>query len=171
MSRLLSLRLAAFRKEREVSALMSVSPLRVLLVEDQFLIAKQLEVIIEGEGHNVIGIATNRDEACNLAIAAEPDIAFVDISLADGPTGMEVADFIAENCRAEVVFTTANKRRLPPDFCGAIGIVEKPFTRAGMVAALNYIAEQVRKTRMNMERPESLQLSPRYLALWHPVQS
>jgi two-component system, response regulator PdtaR len=144
---------------------MSTKLLRVLLVEDQFLIAKQLEAIVSGAGHKVVGIATNREEACALAMSENPDIAFVDVSLADGPTGTEIAQFISDNCDARVLFTTANRRRLPDNFCGAIGIVDKPFTANGILLALNYIISTWSGGKVpELKMPTSLSLSPAYAA-------
>ncbi len=145
---------------------MSAQPLKVLLVEDQYLIARQLEAIVESAGHIVIGIATSQQEACSLATEHAPDLAIVDVSLSDGPTGLETAYFINQNCGAKVVFATANVRRLPADFCGAIGVVEKPFTRLGMVSVVNYVASQIHAGFRQMTKPESLLLSPKYVELW-----
>ena len=145
---------------------MTCLPLRILIVEDQFLIAKQLELIVAAEGHLVVGTCDNSEAACALARATRPDIAFVDVSLSDGATGLDVATYITEHCSAHVVFTTANRRRVPPDFCGAIGVVEKPFTRVGLGSAINYITARVRETRGLRIKPESLSLSPHYSARW-----
>lgn len=140
--------------------------LRILIVEDQFLIAKQLELIMTSAGHVVVGICDTREAACDLAKSEKPDIAFVDVSLADGSTGLEVATYITGHCAAHVVFTTANRRRVPPDFCGAIGVVEKPFSRTGLVSVINYIAARIRQTCDLLTKPESLSLSPHYSARW-----
>ena len=145
---------------------MSNPALRVIIVEDQVLIAKQLEMIVLSAGHVVVGMADSRDTACDLAVATSPDIAFVDISLVDGVTGIDVANTIAEQCNTHVVFTTANRRRLPPDFCGAIGLVEKPFSRAGLLAALHYLAASLRGGGAASKKPDSLVLSPTYAVLW-----
>ena len=66
----------------------------VLIVEDQFLVALDLEHIIASAGYPVVGIATARTEIESLAVS--PKIAFVDINLRDGPTGVEMAGQIAE---------------------------------------------------------------------------
>ena len=143
--------------------------LRILIVEDQFLVAKQLEWIVEEAGHTVVGSAATRDEACSLAAAEPIDLAFVDLSLADGSSGLEVASFLAEHSEARVVFATANRRRLPDDYCGAIGVVEKPFTQSGMLSALTYVAARIREPAEPVSKPESLQLSPSYRRRWQPA--
>ena len=140
--------------------------LRVLIVEDQFLVAKQLEWIVEEAGHIVVGSAATREEACSLAATGPIDLAFVDVSLGDGSSGLDVAHDLARHTEARVVFATANRRRLPDDYCGAIGVVEKPFTQSGILSALTYVAARMRNGTEPLSKPESLQLSPSYRALW-----
>jgi response regulator NasT len=61
--------------------------LRILIVEDQFLIAKQLETIAAQAGHGIVGLAANGQQACDLALSTAPDVVFVDISLGKGLRG------------------------------------------------------------------------------------
>ncbi len=145
---------------------MTGAALKILIVEDHLLIAKQLELIIVGAGHQVVGTALDGTKACMLADATQPDIVFLDVRLAGGPSGLDVAAAIAETCRAHVVFTTANRRLLPPDYCGAIGVVEKPFTRLGLLSALRFIASRIRQSEAAIAAPDSLLLSPLYEARW-----
>lgn len=139
---------------------------RVLIVEDQFLIAKQVEMILRGAGYGVAGTATNQADAIRLAAAAEPDLALVDLSLADGITGMVIGRWIAENTGAAVVFTTANMRRLPVDLCGAVGVLEKPFTKFELLSAMRYLAARLADDRHQPPRPNGLILSPEGAARW-----
>ena len=145
---------------------MSVRSLRVLIVEDQLLIGKQLETILTGAGHDVLATIDNADDAREAVVAAGPEIVFLDVSLSDGATGLDVARFVAERSDAHVVFTTANHRRIPPDYCGGVGVVEKPFTRAGILSAVNYIAARLSDCANIARIPESLKLSPAYRARW-----
>ena len=142
------------------------SALRILIVEDHLLIARQLEMIAVSAGHDVVGTAATGDEACVLAQSTDPDIVLLDVSLAGPASGADVAGFIAKRCRARVLFTTANLRRLPSDLCGAIGVVEKPFTRAGRLAALRYISARISDSDDRLSAPNSLHLSPAYSASW-----
>ncbi|MCG6121317.1 MAG: response regulator [Microvirga sp.] len=134
--------------------------LKILIVEDQFLIAKQVEWIVTTAGHHVIGIAGTLSDACRLAMAEEPHLAFVDLSLADGQTGAAVGQFIKNACKTEVVYTTANLRLLPDDFAGALGAVEKPFTKGDLLAALAYIVAIVTNGLVPAQVPNSLKLAP-----------
>jgi CheY-like chemotaxis protein len=131
---------------------------KILIVEDQFLIARQVEMIVSAAGHRVVGIASSLAEACRMGTASGPDIAFVDLSLADGLTGAAVARFLIDECHASVVYTTANLRRLPQDLSGAFGAVEKPFTKGGLLAALGYVVAVVRDGLCPDKVPRSLNL-------------
>ena len=69
-----------------------IEPLKVLIVEDEALLAMELESLVEEAGHSVVGWATSSAEAKAMVDSTEADIAFVDIHLTDGPTGVEVAE-------------------------------------------------------------------------------
>lgn len=151
---------------------MTRASLRVLIVEDQFLIAKQIELVLGGCGHTIVGVAADMAGALTLASSLKPDLTLVDVSLADGVTGPAIARHIAEKDQGAVLFTTANVRRLPTDFCGAIGSIEKPFTQAGLVAAIDYIESQIINAERNSKaastsKPSSLKLSPRFDTLFN----
>ena len=143
---------------------MAASGLKILIVEDQFLIAKQVEMIALAGGHRIVGIADTLAAACRLAMEVEPDVALVDLSLADGVTGTAIGQFIKEQCNAEVVYMTANISRLPDDFIGALGVVEKPFARSDLLAALGYIAAIVLDGLRPENVPPGLRLAPAHMS-------
>jgi CheY-like chemotaxis protein len=120
--------------------------LRILIVEDEFLIALELESLLQDAGHDVVGIAATSDEAMALGQQLAPDLAFVDIHLADGLTGIDVARNLSEQHHVTVLFMTANAKRIPEDFAGARGVIAKPYTERGVREALAYVtAEQEQK--------------------------
>lgn len=117
------------------------SPPRILVVEDEILIALGLELLAEDAGYEPLGIATTAEDAIELA-RARPEVAIVDIQLADGPTGIDMARRLAAGGTA-VLFTTANLRRIPEDFAGALGVVAKPYTERSVSEALAFMADHV----------------------------
>jgi len=143
-------------------------PLTVLIVEDEALLAMELELLVEEAGHSVVGSATSSADARRLVDEVEADIAFVDVHLADGPTGIDVAEYIARHKRSMVVFLTANPRRLPENLAGAVGVIAKPYTLNGLQAALQYLQEGVRRPPPVSELPVGFTLSPRFAADWAP---
>lgn len=121
----------------------NVKPLRILIVEDEFLIALELESLLQEAGHDVVGIAASSEEAVALSRELSPDLAFVDIHLADGLTGIDVARELSDQHHVTVLFMTANAKRIPEDFAGARGVIAKPYTERGVKEALAYVtAEQ-----------------------------
>ena len=116
-----------------------VKPLRILIVEDEFLIALELESLLQDEGHDVVGIAASSDEAIALGQQFAPDLALVDIHLADGLTGVDVARRLTDEHHVTVLFMTANAKRIPEDFVEAHGVIAKPYTERGVHQALDYV--------------------------------
>ncbi len=140
--------------------------LRVLIVEDEALLAMELEALVEDAGHSVAGWAISSEEALTMADELGADIALVDVHLIDGPTGIEVAQYIADKELSAVVFMTANPKRIPDSFVGAIGVIAKPYTLNGVTSALRYLQEGVRRPPPVSELPVGFTLSPAYASDW-----
>lgn len=136
--------------------------LRVLIVEDEVLIALELEDLLAEAGHVPVGIAATSEEAMRLGHDLKPDVALVDIHLADGPTGVEVARSLGGADGTTVVFMTANGRRIPPDFAGAVGAIGKPYSERSVRSALSYFADR-RDGRIaaSAPPPDGVTLPPR----------
>lgn len=120
----------------------NAKPLRILIVEDEFLIALELESLLQDQGHDVVGIAATSDHAMALGQQLAPDLAFVDIHLADGLTGIDVARKLSDQHRVTVLFMTANAKRIPEDCAGARGVIAKPYTERGVKEALAYVTAE-----------------------------
>lgn len=111
---------------------------RVLIVEDEFLIALDLGATVEGMGMQVAGLANDREQALRLAPLA--DIAFVDVNLADGPTGPEIGRRLAQEHGIAVVFMTGNPEAVVDGVKGAIGVVQKPVMPSVVEQLVKYLA-------------------------------
>lgn len=143
--------------------------LRIVLVEDEMLLVLQLEMLLEDAAHAVVGTAGSSGEALDVAGQVQADLALVDIHLADGPTGVEVGRALAR--RMAVVFMTANPRRIPEDFCGAVGVIAKPYTQRGLNEALSYLAGAMRHPPPTLAPPLSLVLAPAFKERWAVAQA
>lgn len=132
--------------------------LRLLIVEDEALVQLELEMVARDAGHEVVACAMSSGDALAQGTALKPDLALVDIHLADGPTGVTLARRLGEQ-GVPVVFMTANARRLPGDFAGALGVIAKPYTETGIVDALDYLAATLRAVPAR-PLPTSLTLAP-----------
>ncbi|UXS05555.1 response regulator [Agrobacterium tumefaciens] len=113
--------------------------MKVMIVEDEMLLAMELESEVEMAGHQVSGHAMNSEQARTLMATSRPDFAFVDIHLQDGPTGIDVGRELAK-LEVPYVFVSGNIKKIPDDFAGALGAIEKPYTMNGMKNALSYIS-------------------------------
>ncbi|BAV66311.1 response regulator [Sphingobium cloacae] len=107
---------------------------RVLIVEDEILVALEIEQIVQDAGLDVIAIAADRTEA--LAAASRCDIALVDLNLRDGPTGPGIGMELARRHHVRVIYVTANPAQIGPASNVAIGCVTKPFDAQCISAAL-----------------------------------
>lgn len=113
-----------------------MSGAKILIVEDEIVVATHLEAIIEDRGHCSVGIAPDLRTAVELA-AMKPDVALVDINLRDGPTGPEIAKQLAQYGVA-VLFVTANPRMLEAAEVDAVGVLSKPWNEDIILAAVDY---------------------------------
>ena len=118
--------------------------LRVLIVEDEPLLALDVEMMVEDAGHVVVGEGASLHDVEEMGTEVAPDLAFVDMQLADGTTGLEVSALIQKRWTATIiVFVTGNLRMIPPDFAGAHGVIAKPFSRSGFMSAIMYLHEGI----------------------------
>lgn len=104
---------------------------RILIVEDNILLAMELEELIASLGHRPIGPATTRAEAVNLAMRKRPHLILSDIQLRDGTSGIDAVDRIRHDIDIPVIYLTAfpnqlGDRRHEPDSY----VVPKPFSNS-----------------------------------------
>ncbi len=134
-------------------------PLRILIVEDQAILAMELEHVLTDAGHVVVGCAMDQVEALSLAEHAPPDVALVDVNLRDGPTGPDVARALVAAHQSVVVFLTANPEQIPEGFSGAIGALTKPFDDQTIRAVVAFAA-RFRQEKATDHPPGRLRLAP-----------
>lgn len=86
---------------------------RVMVIEDEAIIAMDITAIVREMGHGVTGVARTRKEAVALAASEKPDLILADIQLADNSSGVDaVNDILAQFDNIPVVFITAFPERL-----------------------------------------------------------
>jgi EAL domain-containing protein (putative c-di-GMP-specific phosphodiesterase class I)/AmiR/NasT family two-component response regulator len=103
---------------------------RILIVEDEVLIAHQLRRKLEGLGYQVIGLATNGRDALRIASDDKPDLALMDIVIQGDMDGIETADALIKDHNIPVIYLTAyaddDTLRRAED-TRAYGYILKPF--------------------------------------------
>ena len=86
---------------------------RVMIIEDEAIIAMDLSATVQELGHEITGIARTRAEAVELARRTTPDLILADIQLADNSSGIDaVRDILSAHPEIPVVFITAFPERL-----------------------------------------------------------
>jgi CheY-like chemotaxis protein/DNA-directed RNA polymerase specialized sigma24 family protein len=109
----------------------------VLIIEDEPIIAMDIETIVRDLGHSVTGVAVTRDEAVTQAMAKRPGLVLADIQLADDSSGIDAVKDILSEFQVPVIFITAFPERLltgerpEPTF-----LITKPFQRSTVKAAI-----------------------------------
>jgi len=103
---------------------------RVMIIEDEPIVAMDLEHIVEDLGHQVVGVVRTRRQAVALAAEREPELIVADIQLADGSSGIDAVNEIVGKKGKPVVFVTEH----PGIFLGSAGnrpepvfLLSKPF--------------------------------------------
>jgi CheY-like chemotaxis protein len=112
---------------------------RVMVIEDEAIIAVDIADIVQSIGHTVTGIARTRDEAVALASRERPDLILADIQLADNSSGIDaVNDILGRFPEVPVIFITAFPERLltgerpEPAF-----LIAKPFSEDQVRSAVS----------------------------------
>ena len=94
---------------REIAAQVATD---VLIIEDEPMIAMDLESIVEGLGHRVTGVARTHAEAVKAVDQQKPGLVLADIQLADGSSGLDAVNEMLGSFAVPVIFITAYPDRL-----------------------------------------------------------
>ena len=120
---------------REIAAQVATS---VLIIEDEPIIALDIESMVRDLGHEVTGVARTHREAVEMVKARPPGLVLADIQLADGSSGLDAVNEILLTLDTPVIFITAFPERLltgkkpEPAF-----LVTKPFRPETVKAAIS----------------------------------
>ena len=122
------------RAQRDIEAELATE---VLIIEDEPVIAADIEALVLDLGHRVSAVATTRTEAVAAVRARRPGIVLADIQLADGSSGIDAVNDILKGTDVPVIFITAFPERLltgekpEPAF-----LITKPFQPETVKAAI-----------------------------------
>lgn len=111
---------------------------RILIIEDEALVAMELRFVLEDLGHEVVGTVADARTAREAVAETEIDLALVDIHLSDGPTGIELGRELAQDLGVTVLFMTANPGMLRQGVAGTIGVLSKPTDEPAVQKAVDY---------------------------------
>jgi two-component system, response regulator PdtaR len=113
--------------------------LRVLIVEDEWLTAQEIEAALVEAGYDVVGTAVSADEAIAMARTSKPDLVLMDIRLKGQRDGVDAAVTIFQQSGTRSLFISANndtatRNRAEP--ANPVGWLPKPFSSRQLVSAI-----------------------------------
>ena len=114
-----------------------LAPADILIIEDEIFTALDLEQLVIGLGHRVIGMARTHKESLTLVKRHQPQLIISDIELADGSSGLDAVNEILRGFEAPVIFVTGHAEALltgarpEPAF-----LVAKPFNTETLKAVI-----------------------------------
>ncbi len=109
----------------------------ILIVEDEPLIALDLQYVVEQLGHRVETVARTQVEAVRVALKSRPDLILADVQLADGSSGVAAANEILQRLDAPIIFVTAYPERLLTGHAAEPAfLITKPFNPEAVKAAI-----------------------------------
>lgn len=130
--------------------------MKILVVEDDGMVALLLEDALGEAGHEVVGPVDAADQAKALASAHKPDLMLVDINLKDGETGCSLARDAQHSLGVPTIFVTGSPEKA--ERCAAaLGVLVKPFHADSVVATVE-VAAAMAAGRVPAYIPQELQL-------------
>jgi len=119
--------------------------LRVMIVEDEMLLALDLEDMLMDAGHIVVGQASDMDQAISLAerVEGKVDIAIMDVNLARGSNGVDTAAALRQRWNIPSLFVSGNLDERTRELASQwqpIGFVGKPYSEREVLAAISAVS-------------------------------
>jgi two-component system cell cycle response regulator len=124
---------------------------RILIVEDELVVARHLELTLQDGGYQVVGVAASAGQALFVAGRERPDLVLMDIRLRGHVDGVDTAAMLRAEFGVPVVFVTANtddatlERALE---VGAVGFLAKPFDSRRLHHAIQVALSQRESERL-----------------------
>jgi DNA-binding response OmpR family regulator len=116
--------------------------INVLLAEDDLMIADMIEESLLSAGYEVCGIARTVPEAVRLSQSHRPDLAIIDMKLADGGLGTEIVQQLRDGPRIGVLYASGNTTRIGEDADGD-AYITKPYQIGDLMHALRLVGQIV----------------------------
>jgi two-component sensor histidine kinase/CheY-like chemotaxis protein len=132
--------------------------LKVMIAEDDLIIADLLEDVLVEKGYEVCGIARTVDEAVELGKRTQPDLAILDLRLANGGLGTEVAAQLEHQGRLGVLYATGNLGQIELTKADGEACLGKPYRPRDVVRALEIVEQLVTGSAASRPFPPGFRL-------------
>ncbi len=152
---------ATSRNADELTA-QGTTPVSILLVEDEGIVAHDLQETLTRLGYSICGIASEGAQAVTMTEALQPDMIVMDVSLRGDVDGIQAARLIQERSQRPIIFLTGHSdaetlRRAV--LTEPLGYLIKPFQEAELYGAIEIAIRKHRADRKIRQREEALRRS------------
>ena len=133
---------------------------KVLIAEDELMIADMLEEILVENGYEVCGIARTVAEGIALGRLHKPHLAVIDLRLADGGFGTEIVSELGLHFPIGVLYATGNRAQLAQRHADGDACLSKPYRSVDLLRGLEIVYELLRTGKASRPYPQGFQLMP-----------
>jgi len=134
--------------------------MRILIVEDDRLLAAGLAMMVESAGHEVVGHAATVRTAMDLARSQTPDLTLMDIDLGLGGSGIAAARGMKKHHGLVSLFVTEHPERARQATDAALGVLAKPYDRDTVLRTLDVVSTILARRQPSGDLPAGLEVFP-----------
>lgn len=131
---------------------------KVLIAEDDLMIADMTEEVLIEHGYEVCGIARTVSEAVALGLLHRPDLAILDLRLADDGLGTEIAARLRGLDGLGVLYATANASNVVLTATDGTACLSKPFRSVDLVRSLEIVSNLIATGKAQQPFPRGFQV-------------
>jgi DNA-binding response OmpR family regulator len=134
--------------------------LKIIIAEDDLMIADMSEDILVEHGYEVCGIGRTVEQAVALGRQHKPDLAIIDLRMADGGLGSEVAEQLADLDQLGILYVTGNVSSVTLEKARGHGCLAKPYRFDDLLRSLEIVAELVATNKASEPFPSGFRILP-----------
>ena len=131
---------------------------KVMIAEDDLMMADMLQDVLVGGGYEVCGIARTVDRAVELGERCKPDLAVLDLRLAEGGLGTDIATRLNRRGQLGVLYATGNASRLGLTRADGEAFLRKPYRPEDVVRALKIVEQMISTGEASQPFPKGFQV-------------
>ena len=132
--------------------------LKILIAEDDLMIADMVEETLAAHGYEVCGIARTVEDAVALCLRHRPDLALIDLRLADGGLGTQIAARMSGFAGLGILYATGNVTQVALTSADGHASLAKPYRPADLLRALAIVADLLASGQAQPPFPRGFQV-------------
>lgn len=140
-----------------------MAKIKILIIEDEPLIAEDLSAYVEDMGHQVIAIAYDSETALDYIAIHQPDLILLDITIDGSKNGLEVGAIIHDKYKTPFIYITSHSDHLTLDAAKKTmpyGFIVKPFSERDLFStieiALFRFDTEIKSTQLTLKKVNTI---------------